>query len=100
MSPQSAVAMPDNTQIFERDQQTSRNLCSMNSPDDVSGADRWVDQVTANIYMAREYLTEALQRAADWPLCSSALARALEHAVRAVFIALFGRITTWEGCHY
>ena len=53
----------------------------------MSGADQYVDQVTANIYMARKYLIAAEQRAADWPLCSGALARALEHAVCAVFIA-------------
>jgi hypothetical protein len=68
-------------------EETSRNLCPMSNPDDASGADLYVDQVTANIHMAREYLTEAELRAANWPLCSSALARALEHAVCAVFIA-------------
>jgi hypothetical protein len=59
----------------------------MSNSDDLSGADQRVDQVTANLYMARQYLTEAEQRAANWPLCSGALARALEHAVCAVFIA-------------
>ena len=59
----------------------------MSEPDNVSGADQYVDQVTANIHMARVYVTEAEQRVADWPMCSSALARALEHAVCAVFIA-------------
>jgi hypothetical protein len=59
----------------------------MSNPDDMSESDQYLDQVTANIVRARQYMAEAQQRAADWPLCSSALARALEHAVCAVFIA-------------
>jgi hypothetical protein len=59
----------------------------MSNPHHVSKSDQYLDQVTANIVKARQYLFEAQQRAADWPLCSSALARALEHAVCAVFTA-------------
>jgi predicted nucleotidyltransferase len=59
----------------------------VSNSDGLSGNDRYLDQVTANIVRAQQYLAEAQQRAADWPLCSSALARALEHAVCAVFIA-------------
>jgi predicted nucleotidyltransferase len=59
----------------------------MSNPDGPSDSDQYLDQVTANVVRARQYLAEAEQRAADWPLCSSALARALEHAVCAVFVA-------------
>jgi len=59
----------------------------MSNPHDASESDHYLDQVTANIVKARQYLVEAQHRAADWPLCSSALARALEHAVCAVFTA-------------
>ena len=59
----------------------------MSNSDGLSANDHYLDQVTANIVRARQYLAEAQQRTADWPLGSSALARALEHAVCAVFIA-------------
>ncbi len=59
----------------------------MSNPDGLRNSDRYLDQVTANVVRARQYLAEAEQRTADWPLCSSALARALEHAVCAVFVA-------------
>ena len=59
----------------------------MSNSDGLNGNDGYLDQVTANIVRARQYLAEAQQRTADWTLCGSALARALEHAVCAVFIA-------------
>lgn len=59
----------------------------MGNPDDLSSSEGYLDQVTANVARARQYLAEAEQRTADRPLCSSALARALEHAACAVFVA-------------
>ena len=68
---------------------TSLAFSSMSYPHDASESDHHLDQVTANIVRARQYLSEAQQRAAGWPLCSSALARGLEHAVCAV-------VTAWD----
>ena len=47
----------------------------------------YLSQVDACLYESRRYLALAGQQAANWPYCGSLLARALEHATCAVFIA-------------
>ena len=47
----------------------------------------YLSQVDAQLYKAREYLALAEQESAAWPYCGSLLARALDHATSAVFIA-------------
>jgi len=47
----------------------------------------YLTQVDACLHESRRYLALAEQAAANWPYCGSLLARALEHATCAVFIA-------------
>jgi predicted nucleotidyltransferase len=47
----------------------------------------YLSQVDALLVRARRYLAEAELQRDNWPFCGSALARALEHAVCAVFMA-------------
>jgi hypothetical protein len=47
----------------------------------------YLTQVDACIHESRRYLALAEQEAANWPYCGSLLARALECATCAVFIA-------------
>ena len=45
------------------------------------------DEVDALMVLAQDYLTQAKQQREDWPFCGSALARAFESSVCALFIA-------------
>src|SRR6266568_2710738 len=47
----------------------------------------YLNQVDALIHEARRLLAHAEQEAGNWPLCGHLLARALEHATCAVFMA-------------
>lgn len=47
----------------------------------------YLNQVDALLVRARQYLADAQLQRDNWPFCGSALARALEHAVCAVFMA-------------
>ena len=47
----------------------------------------YLSQVDALVVKASQYMAEAKLRRDNWPFCGSALARALEHAVCAVFMA-------------
>lgn len=47
----------------------------------------YLNQVDALLAKARQYPAEAKLQRDNWPFCGSALARALEHAVCAVFMA-------------
>jgi len=47
----------------------------------------YVNQVDALLAKARGYLAQATSQPDNWPFCGSALARSLEHAACAVFMA-------------